>query len=188
MSYLSIGCIYFRSRAFAEPQEQAAPEVEQPSSTLDTMSDIFDSGGILSADFDSEPTYIKSNTLTLKSSERFFVYQGNVEVKHGEMILTAEILEGLYDQNNQIKSLTAKKNVVITKGKGVRATSGKAVYDSSTEAVTLSESPELLQKGNILTADTITIYLKENRSTATGEVRVKVIKTSGEEKDPEEDL
>lgn len=143
----------------------------------ESVSDIFDTGGLLEADFQKDPTYIKSTSLTLKNTERVFVYSGQVEVKHGGMIMTCSLLEGNYDENNQIQTLTAKENVVITKGDTIRATSGRAFYEASKETLTLTESPELLQKGNVLTADAITIFLEEDRSTASGQVRVKVIKT-----------
>lgn len=135
-----------------------------------------DSSQLLSADFDKLPTYIKADTLLLKSAEHIFVYNGNVEVKHGDMIITSDSLEGKYDQSNQIQQLVALKNVTITRGEDVRANGERAVYEKSTESVTLTENPELVQNGSVLSADTIKIFLKENRSVAEGEVRVKLIK------------
>lgn len=138
--------------------------------------------------FDKLPTYIKSDNLNLKSKERVFVYTGNVEVKQGDMTLTSDMLEGTYDENNRIKQLVAKQNVVILKGE-IRAHGEKATYDAATEIVVLTENPELQQNGSVLTADLIKIFLKENRSSAEGAVRVKLVNEESEkEKGKSNDL
>lgn len=122
------------------------------------------------------PTFIKSDSLTLRSEERIFIYTGNVEVRRGEMIMTSESLEGVYDQNNKIQTLTAKKNVTVTKGDAIKATGDQALYTAADETMVLSQSPELQQNDSVLTADTIRIFMKENRSVAEGAVRVKLVK------------
>ena len=137
---------------------------------------------LMEGDFGKEPTYIKSDSLTLKSEERVFVYTGNVEVKQGDMTLTSDNLEGTYDKDNKIEKLTAFSNVVIIKGEDMRATSEKAIYEAKSETVVLTENPELQQNGSVLTADLIRIFLKENRSAAEGSVRVKLVKKEDGEK------
>lgn len=139
----------------------------------------------LEFDFDNQPTYIKSNQLTLYSKERRFVYTGEVEMTQGEMVLTSKKLEGFYDKNNEIQSLVATGNVVITKGEHLRGTGGRATYKKKTETIELTENPELQKKNSVLTADLITIFVQEDRSTAKGSVRVKVVddkKESGDKK------
>lgn len=135
---------------------------------------------LLEADFNKLPTYIKADNLLLKSHERVFMYSGNVEVKQGEMVITSDALEGNYDESNQIKDLTAKNNVTITKGEKIRAIGNNAFYEKNSETVTLTGSPELTQDESVLTADTIRIFLKEDRSTAEGQVRVKLAKQNEE--------
>jgi len=124
-----------------------------------------------------EPTYITSNSLTLNSVDRVFVYKGNVSVKKGDMTLTSDTLEGKYGEDNKIKQLIAKNNVVITKGEGIKATSNKAIYEADKELVTLVDNPELTQDGSILTADIVKVFLQENRSIAEGQVNMKLVKT-----------
>ena len=136
----------------------------------------------LNIDVNSEPTYIKSDTLTLRSGERVFVYSGNVEVKQGDMTLTSKELEGSYDENNKIQKLIAKTDVLILKGETIRATGQHAVYTAGKETLVLTENPELTQEGSVLTADSITIFLNEDRSVAEGEVRVKVVNSSKDSK------
>lgn len=125
--------------------------------------------------FGKQPTYIKSNSLVLRSKDRVFVYSGDVEVRQGDMTLTSETLEGKYDQNNDIQELVAFNNVVIVKGENIRANGNRAIYRKENETVTLTENPEMQQEGSVLTADAITIFLNENRSQAEGNVRVKLV-------------
>lgn len=153
----------------AEPEATVAPTPVSQKLESPLMGD----------DFNKLPTYIKSDTLNLKSDDRVFVYSGNVEVKHGDMTLTTDTLEGKYSQNNKVELLTAKGNVLVLKGDTLRANGEKGVYEAGTEVVTLTENPELQQNGSVLTADIIKLYLNENRSSAEGAVRVKMVKTPG---------
>ena len=133
----------------------------------------------LGDDFGKAPTYIKSDTLTLKANERLFTYSGNVEVKQGDMTLTSEELQGRYDENNKIQELVALNRVTIVKGDNIKANGERAVYTAKTGTVVLTENPELEQEGSVLTADVIRIFLEENRSTAEGDVRVKLLRKDG---------
>lgn len=123
-----------------------------------------------------DPTYIESASLTLRSQDRTFIYTGGVKVTRGDLTLTAQELEGNYTEQNEIKVLTAKKNVVIIKGDSIRATGEKAVYDAATAIVTLTENPQVTQGESQLLADLIKIYVNEDRSEAEGNVRMKVVK------------
>ncbi len=137
---------------------------------------------LFNSDFSKEPTYIKSETLTVKQKEKIFLYSGQVEVRQGDMTLTSELLEGKYNDQNEIRELVARNNVLIVKGENIRATSNRAVYDKATETLTLMENPQLEQDGTILTADKIKIFLQEDRSTAEGEVRMKLVNKGTEDK------
>lgn len=127
-------------------------------------------------DFSKEPTFVKADSLALLSEKREFTYKGAVEMRHGTMTLTAQQLVGTYDENNQIKDLVATGSVVIVNGETMRGTCERARYDAKSETVVLSESPELQEKESVLVADTITLFLKDNRSIADGQVRVKLVK------------
>lgn len=118
------------------------------------------------------PTNITSNSLSVESEKHIFKYVGNVHVTQGDMNLTAELLEGHYDDNNQIQQLVATKNVVIIKGEKIKATSQKGVYTAKDSLLTLTENPALEQNGSTLAADVIKIFLDEDRSEAEGQVRV----------------
>jgi len=158
----------------AAAQTPVTTPTVQPASTS-ASKELFLKEGI-EEDFGKLPTYINSDSLTLKSEERVFVYSGNVEVRQGDMTLTADTLEGRYSASNEIEQLVAQSNVVITKGTEIRATGQKAIYEAATGIATLTDSPELMQNESVLTADSIKIFLKENRSVAEGTVRMRLVK------------
>lgn len=130
--------------------------------------------------FSSLPTFITSNQLSLDTEKRAFTYSGTVEVKHGDMVLKCDVLDGYYDEQNQIQRMVARSNVVILKGENTKATSQHAVYEKTSNTVTLTENPLLEQNGSELSADKITVELETNKSTAEGDVRVKLIGKEGE--------
>ena len=133
-------------------------------------------------DTDNVPTYVKSDSLTVRSNDGVFEYIGNVELKHGDLTLTSQKLEGQYDDNNEIQVLTALQNVIIVKGENIRATSQKAVYEKKSETMTLTDNPELQEGNSVLSADAIKIFLDEDRSVAEGQVRVKLVEEESENK------
>lgn len=125
------------------------------------------------------PVYIKSDTLDLNSKSRIFSYRGNVEVKRDDLTITAKVVDGYYTGDNKIEKMVAKENVVITRGEGLRSVSNRAIYKVDANIIELTEKPELFKDGSVLAADKITIYVKEDRSEAEGNVRVRVIKQPG---------
>ena len=96
----------------------------------------------------------------------------------GDVTINAQEMVGNYGADDKIERIVAKKNVTIVKAPDMRATSQAAVYQAKTGSVTLTENPHLFQGGNDLAADKITIDLNTNKSSAEGQVRMKVIKGS----------
>jgi lipopolysaccharide export system protein LptA len=121
--------------------------------------------------FGKLPTNVTADSLSFNSQKRVFAYQGNVIVTQGDMRLTSKLLEGAYNELNQLQKLTAKGDVLITK-QDIQASGQTAIYDAVASIITLTDNPQLSQNESILTADRIKIYLKENRSQAEGDVRV----------------
>lgn len=162
----------------SRPQPEAAVDLKEEPPTSDNP----EANGLLTADFNNAPTYIKAETLRLKSNERVFEYSGNVEVIHGDLTMTSNTLEGNYDDKNEIQQLVARGDVIIIKGEGIRANGERAIYEKSSETITLTDNPELQQKESVLTADKIRIFLNEDRSLAEGHVRVKMVEEKGSKK------
>ena len=163
----SLPCLAQEAPGTVPAASAAAPEGRSPG--------IFDSSSFRSSK-GNLPTYIKSEMLTLDSKARIFTYNRNVEVQHEDMVMTCDALQGMYDEHNKIQKMVAQGNVIIEKGETVRASGQRAIYDADAEILTLTESPELQESGSVLTADAIKIFLREDRSSAEGQVRVKVVK------------
>jgi lipopolysaccharide transport protein LptA len=132
-------------------------------------------GSLFDTDFNSKMTEIKSKTFMLYAKTRTFNYKGDVSVKQGDLLLTSELLDGSYSVDNQIQDLVAKNNVVITKGPDIKARGTNAVYSSKAQTLVLTGNPEIEQNQSILQADKITLFLKDNKSLAEGDVHVKII-------------
>jgi lipopolysaccharide transport protein LptA len=110
-------------------------------------------------------------------------FKGNVKVKQGDLTLTCDQLTVVYEEKrsrnsrdsqkrnpqknleaaSDIKSITAMGHVKIVQGDTV-AVAGNAIYEHAKRTVTLREQPRLWQGGSRLQAETIVIYLDENRT------------------------
>jgi lipopolysaccharide export system protein LptA len=134
----------------------------------------FKNFGVDSAD--NLPTEITSDSLTVNAKTRIFEYRKDVVVVHGDVTIRAEKVLGKYNDKNQITEITALGKVQVDKIDGTKARGEKAFYDAIKETVTLTENPSIEQNGSQLVADKIKVFLKENRSEASGSVRVKVVK------------
>lgn len=158
-----------QGEAAAKSKEAGAKEKDEGAKTglKNVLGDSKGEGG---------PVLIKSDSLNLNAKDRLFIYQGNVEVVRDDLTITAQTVEGRYDDQNRIKTILCKTNVVITKGDGLRATSNRALYKVDAAKIELTENPEVINKGNALAADKITVFIDEDRSEAEGNVRVKVLK------------
>lgn len=152
------------------------PQIKQPSNEAKSNKSL-----PINTNYNSnEPVYITSDHLQLESEKRLFTYSGNVKVVQGDTTITGQLMVGEYLEDNRIKIITATKDVVITKGLDMHATGQRAVYDAIKGTVVLTENPHLFQGGSDLSADRVVMYLNENRSSAEGQVRMKVIKTPGQ--------
>jgi lipopolysaccharide export system protein LptA len=166
----------------AEATPQTSPKsAPKPAATLSPASSpsptpTHELGSLFNRkEMNKEPTFINSKTLTVNHNTKIFEYTGDVVVTQGDMKLTSKSLTGVYSEKNDIETLTAKGDVVITKGEDMKARGNRAFYRAADQTVLLTESPEIEQKGNLLSADEIKVFLDENRSVASGQVRVKVL-------------
>ena len=115
-------------------------------------------------------------------------FEGNVKVRQGEMTLSCDRLSIDYDEekavdnrenlikklpkglqtSGKIKSITASGNVKFVQGDRM-AVAGKAIYDNGKRTITLTKGPPRLWQGpDVVVADTIVIYLDENRTELLG--------------------
>jgi lipopolysaccharide export system protein LptA len=114
-------------------------------------------------------------------------FEGNVKVNQGDVTLSCDQLVLVYDEKvgastgegrskklakklenvSQIKSITASGNVKIVQNERM-AVAGKALYDNAKRTITLTEGPRLWQGADVMVANTIIIYLDENRVDSLG--------------------
>ncbi|MCX5863184.1 MAG: LptA/OstA family protein [Desulfomonile sp.] len=131
-------------------------------------------------------------------------FEGSVKVRQGDMTLTCDRLTIDYDEEKvgesrenrskklpkgletagKIKSITASGNVKFVQGDRM-AVAGKAMYDNSKRTITLTKGPPRLWQGpDVVVADTIIIYLDENRTELLGgdEAGIKATINPGKQK------
>ena len=138
-----------------------------------------------------QPINITSKRFSAKnfSGGKEVTFEGSVRVQQGDLVLTCDRLIIMYDEKMQgteqngsnkktvnkelqtasgIKSITASGNVKMTQNDRM-AVAGKAVFDNTKRTITLTEGPPRLWQGpDVLAAQTIVIYLDENRSELLG--------------------
>jgi lipopolysaccharide export system protein LptA len=138
-----------------------------------------------------QPINITSKRFSAKnfSGGKEVTFEGSVRVQQGDLVLTCDRLIIMYDEKMQgteqngsnkktvnkelqtasgIKSITASGNVKMTQNDRM-AVAGKAFFDNTKRTITLTEGPPRLWQGpDVLAAQTIVIYLDENRSELLG--------------------
>lgn len=115
-----------------------------------------------------------------------FTFDGNVQLRQGTLTLTCDKLVIVYDEKlskasnpngklpkdlqtvEAIRSMVAVGNVKFVQGERT-ATAGKAVFDNVKRTLILTDGPPRLWQGaDSAVADTIIIYVDENRSELRG--------------------
>lgn len=160
-----------KSTTPAEAKDDEAVKKSEPSAIEENFG--FNSGD------GNAPIFVNSDNLSLESKKRTFTYSGNVKIVQADMNIDADLVVGKYDENNVMKEIVCKGHVVMTRGETLKATANRALYLVAKQSVELTEGPEVTHKGSTLTADKVTVFLKEDRSEAEGNVRVRLVKTEG---------
>jgi lipopolysaccharide export system protein LptA len=136
-----------------------------------------------------QPIDITSTKFTARNiaNGKEATFEGNVKVNQGDVTLSCDQLVLVYDEKtgartgdgrlkklakklenvSQIKSITASGNVKIVQNERM-AVAGKALYDNAKRTITLTEGPRLWQGADMMVANTIIIYLDENRVDSQG--------------------
>ncbi|MGB6064235.1 MAG: LptA/OstA family protein [Desulfomonilaceae bacterium] len=125
----------------------------------------------------------KKATARMTPDGKALTFEGNVKVNQGNVTLTCDRLVVVYNDKtgritteesarkltkglenvSQIKSITASGNVKIVQDERM-AVAGKALYDNVKRTITLTEGPPRLWQGtDVMVANTIIVYLDENR-------------------------
>lgn len=134
-------------------------------------------------------TVITSRTMTASGEKNQAIFQGDVKMTQGELIVFSDVMivyfkektssESASNKNSnqnagsgkEISYIEAKGRVRIIQGES-RAISQHALYNKSEEKVILTGSPVAWQSGTRISGPKMTMFLKENRSIVEGGTRV----------------
>jgi lipopolysaccharide export system protein LptA len=114
------------------------------------------------------PIEITADRLNADSATDSVTFEGNVVAIQADVTLHADRLRAEYSRAARtVDQITAEGNVrVVQAGKEARA--ARAVFYNQEQRIVLTGGAELEQGENTLKGDTVTIYLRENRSVITG--------------------
>lgn len=114
------------------------------------------------------PIEITADRLNADSAADSVTFEGNVVAIQADVTLYADLLRAEYSQATRtVDKITAEGNVrVVQAGREARA--ARAVFYNQEQRIVLTGGAELEQDKNTLKGDTVTIYLRENRSVVTG--------------------
>lgn len=120
------------------------------------------------AELGSRPIEITADRLLADSGRDSVTFEGNVVARQDDVVLHAERLFAEYSRASRaIEKITAEGDVRVVQG-GREARAARAVYYNFEQRIVLSGGPELVEGKNVLKGETVTIFLRENRSVITG--------------------
>lgn len=115
-----------------------------------------------------QPIEITADRLNADSASDSVTFEGNVQARQADVTLFADRLVAEYSRKDRnIEKITAEGNIRVVQGDKV-ARSARAVFYNLEQRIVLSGEAVLAQGENTLQGDTVTIYLRENRSVVTG--------------------
>ena len=135
----------------------------------------------------ARPFVIKSNSLEVDDKLKVVTFHGDVNATKDDLVIYCQKMlvsyENLSDQKNtavggtRIDKIVATGRVRIVRAKGGMATAENAVYYQQDERVVLTGNPVVRLGNDLVEGDSITIFLRENRSVvkSSADKRVKAI-------------
>ena len=116
--------------------------------------------------------------LVIDYENKIAEFFNNVTVQDKNGIIKANYMKIIFSKDgSKISKMIAAGNVVI-KQKNRTAYSDNAVYIVQTEVLRLIGNPKITEKGNIYTADEITILVKQNKVLFEPSARILIKDTS----------
>ena len=119
-------------------------------------------------DLGKSPIDITADRLSADSAKESVTFEGNVVVTQEDVTLHADRVFAEYSRAAKtVEKITADGNVrVIQAGREARA--ARAVFYNLEQRIVLTGDASLAYRENTLKGETMTIYLRENRSVVTG--------------------
>jgi lipopolysaccharide export system protein LptA len=116
----------------------------------------------------SRPIDLTADRVSADSVRNSVLFEGNVVARQGDVTLHADRIQAEYSRAaGAIDRIEAEGNVRFLQ-EGREAHSSKATFHNLEQRVVLSGGAMLRQGQNTIKGDTLTIFLRENRSVVTG--------------------
>lgn len=115
---------------------------------------------------------VRSNSLQIQEKTGDIRFEGEVEVRMAEVVLTCDILTVHADETDasQILSGETSGNVVMTRGND-RIEAREAVFDLEAGKVELTGTPRLTRGETTIEGEKIVYWIKEGTASFSGPVR-----------------
>ncbi len=119
-------------------------------------------------DLGSRPIDVSADRLSADSARNTVTFEGNVVAKQADVTLYADRIQADYSREaGAIDRIEAVGNVRFVQ-EGREARSPRAVFHNLEQRIVLSGGATLRQGQNTVQGETLTIFLRENRSVVTG--------------------
>jgi lipopolysaccharide export system protein LptA len=116
----------------------------------------------------SRPIDVTADRVSADSVRNTVTFEGNVVARQGDVTLHADRIKADYSREaGAIDRIEAEGNVRFVQ-EGREARSARATFHNIEQRVVLSGAATLRQGQNTIQGETLTIFLRENRSVVTG--------------------
>jgi lipopolysaccharide transport protein LptA len=125
--------------------------------------------------FSDEAVYINSNKMSIFEKESKFVYEGNVSLNQGDIVLNAGMLEigetGIFARGNVSLSFKSDEKEMAIKG-------GEVIFNSRERRIDIDENAVIKSDENILKAADIVVWFNDKNEPVriTGEKDINFVK------------
>ena len=119
-------------------------------------------------DLGSRPIDVTADRLSADSARNTVTFEGNVVARQADVTLYADRIQAGYSrESGSIDRIEAEGNVRFLQ-EGREARSARATFYNLEQRIVLSGGATLRQGQNTVKGETLTIFLRENRSVVTG--------------------
>jgi lipopolysaccharide export system protein LptA len=116
----------------------------------------------------SRPIDVTADRISADSTRNTVTFEGNVVARQADVTLHADRIRADYSREaGAIDRIEAEGNVLFVQ-EGREARSARATFHNLEQRIVLSGGATLRQGQNTVRGETVTIFLRENRSVVTG--------------------
>lgn len=125
-------------------------------------------GGASARELGSRPIDVTADRVSADNARNLVTFEGNVVARQGDVTLYSDRIQAEYSREaGAIDRIEAEGSVRIVQ-EGREAHSARATFHNLEQRIVLTGGAALRQGQNTIKGETLTIYLRENRSVVTG--------------------